>query len=72
VTDRVIVMRQGAVVAQRDTAATNPQELAELMVGRKVRLALDKAPASPGLPALVAEGLACATIAVSPCSTAST
>ncbi|MBV8169563.1 MAG: ABC transporter ATP-binding protein [Alphaproteobacteria bacterium] len=48
VTDTVWVMRQGAVVARRDTAATNPDELAELMVGRKVRRALDKAPATPG------------------------
>jgi ABC-type uncharacterized transport system ATPase subunit len=42
-TDRVYVMRQGQVVAERRTADTNPEELAELMVGRKVRLELDKA-----------------------------
>jgi ABC-type uncharacterized transport system ATPase subunit len=43
VTDRVYVMRQGEVVAERRTSDTSPQELAELMVGRKVRLELDKA-----------------------------
>ena len=42
-TDCVYVMRQGQVVAERRTADTNPGELAELMVGRKVRLELDKA-----------------------------
>ena len=41
-TDHVYVMRQGQVVADRRTAETNPEELAELMVGRKVRLELDK------------------------------
>ncbi len=47
-TDRVFVMRQGRMVAERRTADTDPDELAELMVGRKVRLALDKASARPG------------------------
>jgi ABC-type uncharacterized transport system ATPase subunit len=47
VTDRVTVMRAGQVVADRQTTATNASELAELMVGRKVRLDLDKAPARP-------------------------
>ena len=41
-TDRVYVMRQGQVVADRRTQDTNPEALAELMVGRKVRLHLDK------------------------------
>ncbi|HEX6705626.1 MAG TPA: ABC transporter ATP-binding protein [Albitalea sp.] len=39
-TDRVTVMRAGAVVAERDTAHTTEVELAELMVGRQVRLDL--------------------------------
>ena len=34
--DRVVVMRGGAVVAERTTALTNKAELAELMVGRRV------------------------------------
>jgi ABC-type uncharacterized transport system ATPase subunit len=38
VTDRVTVMRAGRAVADRDTADTSEVELAELMVGRKVRL----------------------------------
>lgn len=56
-TDRVFVMRQGQVVAERRTADTNPEELAELMVGRKVRLELDKAPPRDGEIRLKAEHL---------------
>lgn len=45
ITDHVTVMRGGKVVADRRTADTNTDELAELMVGRKVRLELEKSPA---------------------------
>lgn len=48
ITDRVTVMRQGAVVGEVATAATSPRELAEKMVGRAVLLRVDKAPARPG------------------------
>ncbi|MEM9010484.1 MAG: ABC transporter ATP-binding protein [Pseudomonadota bacterium] len=47
-TDAVSVMRQGEMVATRQTAETNVEELAELMVGRRVLLRVDKTPASPG------------------------
>jgi len=57
VTDTVFVMRQGRLVAQRRTDETDRDALAALMVGRPVRLALDKAAARPGAPVLVAEGL---------------
>jgi ABC-type uncharacterized transport system ATPase subunit len=56
-TDHVYVMRQGRIVADRPTAGTNPEELAELMVGRKVRLQLDKSPARAGEVLLEAKGL---------------
>jgi ABC-type uncharacterized transport system ATPase subunit len=46
-TDNVSVMRQGAMVAHRKTADTNKEELAELMVGRKVKLNVDKEVAQP-------------------------
>ncbi|OZI55062.1 ABC transporter ATP-binding protein [Bordetella genomosp. 5] len=36
VSQRVAVLRQGKLVAERDTASTSAAELAELMVGRKV------------------------------------
>jgi len=56
-TDRVIVMRRGEVVADKPTAETDAEELAELMVGRKVRLDLDKAPPRRGEVMLAARHL---------------
>jgi simple sugar transport system ATP-binding protein len=52
VTDNVSVMRRGEMVAHRRTAATSTEELAELMVGRKVLLRVDKGPAHTGAPVL--------------------
>ena len=48
VTDNVSVMRQGALVATRKTNETTVEELAELMVGRRVLLRVEKGPARPG------------------------
>ena len=48
VTDRVSVMRAGAMVAHFDTAATSAPQLADAMVGRKVLLRIAKGPARPG------------------------
>jgi general nucleoside transport system ATP-binding protein len=48
VTDRVTVMRQGAVVHETATPATSEAELAEKMVGRAVLLQVEKTPARPG------------------------
>ena len=45
-TDNVSVMRQGEMVAHRKTADTDKEELAELMVGRKVRLKVEKTEAN--------------------------
>ncbi|WP_018691026.1 ABC transporter ATP-binding protein [Algicola sagamiensis] len=42
ITDNVSVMRQGEMVAHTKTKGTTREELAELMVGRKVRLKVDK------------------------------
>ncbi|MCP5074494.1 MAG: ABC transporter ATP-binding protein [Rhodobacteraceae bacterium] len=47
ITDNVSIMRAGEMVGHRRTANTNPQELAELMVGRKVLLSVDKGEAKP-------------------------
>jgi len=47
VTDTVSVMRRGEMTATVKTSQTSPQQLAELMVGRKVLLRVDKAPAQP-------------------------
>jgi len=51
-TDTVSIMRRGTMVAHRRTAETSKEELAELMVGRKVLLRVDKAEAAPGEPLL--------------------
>jgi len=51
------VMRQGALVANRPTAQTSTEELAELMVGRKVLLRVEKGPARPGPAVLEVERL---------------
>ncbi len=48
VTDSVSVMRQGEVIAHKSTRDTSETELAELMVGRKVLLRVDKGPPKPG------------------------
>jgi len=47
-TDSVSVMRRGEMTATVKTADTSPEALAELMVGRKVLLEVEKAPAKPG------------------------
>ncbi|MEM9432542.1 MAG: ABC transporter ATP-binding protein [Pseudomonadota bacterium] len=48
VTDTVSVMRRGEMTATVQTSQTSPTELAELMVGRKVLLRVDKTAPNPG------------------------
>ena len=48
ITDTVSVMRRGEMVATRKTAETSVEELAELMVGRRVLLRVEKGEAHPG------------------------
>ncbi len=48
ITDRVSVMRRGEMVATKETARTSVEELAELMVGRRVLLHVEKSAARPG------------------------
>jgi simple sugar transport system ATP-binding protein len=57
ITDTVSVMRRGEMTATVKTSDTSPEELAELMVGRKVLLRVDKAPASPKEVVLDVQGL---------------
>ncbi|MEO5325950.1 ABC transporter ATP-binding protein [Mesorhizobium sp. CC13] len=47
ITDNVSVMRQGTMVATRKTSETTVEELAELMVGRRVLLRVEKGEAKP-------------------------
>jgi len=48
ITDNVSVMRRGEMVAHVETIHTSREELAELMVGRKVRLKVEKEESHPG------------------------
>ncbi len=56
-TDTVSVMRRGEMTATVKTSETSPERLAEMMVGRKVLLEVDKKPAEPGKPVLEVENL---------------
>ncbi len=58
ITEEVSVMRRGQMVATVKTAETSPPELAELMVGRKVLLHVEKAAARPGEVLLAVRDLA--------------
>ena len=57
VTDSVSVMRRGEMVATVKTSQTSPEALAELMVGRKVLLQVEKRAATPGDAVLEVEDL---------------
>ncbi len=57
VSDRVYVLRQGAVVGEVATKDTDATGLATMMVGREVVLSIDKAEASPGETVLEIENL---------------
>ena len=48
ITDHVSVMRRGEMVATKETKNTSVEELAELMVGRRVLLRVKKGKATPG------------------------
>ena len=48
ISDRVTVLRRGKKVGTKATADTNPQDLAEMMVGREVLLQVEKDEAKPG------------------------
>jgi simple sugar transport system ATP-binding protein len=57
ITDTVSVMRRGEMVATRKTKETTVEELAELMVGRRVLLRVEKGEANPGAPLLSVRNL---------------
>jgi simple sugar transport system ATP-binding protein len=55
--DRIVVLRAGQVVAQRNTAETSTREMANLMVGRELLESLDKQDLEPGRPVLEIKNL---------------
>jgi len=56
IADRITVIRRGKVVGET-TADSSEQELATMMVGRDVKLVVDKSPSQPGNVALQLQGL---------------
>ena len=57
VADRVTVLRKGKCIGTVDVADTTVDELAEMMVGRKVNFEVEKAPGVLGDPALTVQNL---------------
>ncbi|WP_077611942.1 ABC transporter ATP-binding protein [Clostridium sp. Marseille-P2415] len=48
VADRCSVLRRGKYIGTVEVAETTPEEMSEMMVGRKVNLTVDKNPSKPG------------------------
>ena len=57
VADRCSVLRKGRYIGTVDVASTTKEEMSEMMVGRKVNFAVDKAEAHPGENALIVKNL---------------
>jgi simple sugar transport system ATP-binding protein len=57
ISDRIVVLRAGQVVAQRKACETNARELANLMVGRELLQSIEKKKIEPGQPVLEIENL---------------
>jgi simple sugar transport system ATP-binding protein len=57
ISNRVVVLRAGEVVAERNTAETDIRELANLMVGRDLLESIEKKHLDPGHPVLEIENL---------------
>jgi ABC-type uncharacterized transport system ATPase subunit len=57
IADRITVIRRGKVVGTREPAATDEEDLAQLMVGRDVQLTVDRGESHPGEPLLAVDGL---------------
>jgi simple sugar transport system ATP-binding protein len=55
--DRVSVMRDGRMIGSHEVSEMDSQTISNEMVGREVKLTVDKTPARPGSPALVARDL---------------
>jgi ABC-type uncharacterized transport system ATPase subunit len=52
ISDRIVVLRNGQVAAERQTAGTDARELANLMVGRELLEIIEKKELPPGEPVL--------------------
>ncbi len=57
IADRITVIRRGKVVGERVPAATDEEDLAEMMVGREVQLTVDRGDSHPAAVTLAVDGL---------------
>ena len=57
ISDRIVVLRAGQIVAQRKASETTARELANLMVGRELLESIEKEQFEPGRPVLEIEKL---------------
>lgn len=59
ISDRVAILRKGEYISTVKTAQTTPQDLTEMMVGRRVKLQIDRAACEKGERKLHVTGLTC-------------
>ncbi len=59
ISDRVAILRKGEYIATVKTSETNQQDLTEMMVGRRVKLSIDRPAAELGERKLHVTGLTC-------------
>ncbi len=59
ISDRVAILRKGEYIATVETAQTNQQDLTEMMVGRRVKLEIDRPAVPRGERKLNVKGLTC-------------
>ena len=57
ISDRIVVLRGGQIVAERKTSETSVRELANLMVGRELLESIEKTELAPGEPVLQIKSL---------------
>ncbi len=57
VADRCTVLRKGRYIGTVDVASTTKEEMSEMMVGRKVKLVMEKTPLKPGESVLTVQNL---------------
>ncbi len=57
IADRITVLRRGRTIGTVDASTSEPQQLADMMVGRPVILTVDRAPARPGDVVLELDGV---------------
>ena len=57
ISDRIVVLRNGEVMAEKNTSETNTKELANLMVGREILERIERKEVAPGKPVIEIDNL---------------